>query len=247
MSSRGFTFKQFHINHDRCGMKVGTDGILLGAWAHLGSSRRILDLGTGSGLVALMLAQRAADKTKCLSAVEKTAEIEIVGLELDEAAASQAADNVAASPWSTKIMIEQGAVQDYQAPSFDLIVSNPPYFTPGQSFESQARANARHTGSLSLADLFSHARRLSAPHGQLALVLPHQALAVALVEAELQGWHLAQQVAVCTKVGKPALRFLLLFSSVKCGFTAGELVINAADGGFDPAYVALVRSFYLKM
>ncbi|ART82045.1 tRNA (adenosine(37)-N6)-methyltransferase TrmM [Oceanisphaera profunda] len=252
MSSRGFTFKQFHINHDRCGMKVGTDGILLGAWAHLGSARRILDLGTGSGLVALMLAQRAlaqrtADEAKGQSAVEKTAEIEIIGLELDDAAASQAADNVAASPWPTKIIIEQGAVQDYQAPSFDLIVSNPPYFVAGQSFVSQARANARHTGSLSLADLFAHARRLSAPHGQLALVLPHQALAVALTEAELQGWHLAQQVAVCTKVGKPALRFLLLFSSVKCGFTAGELVINAAEGGLDPAYVDLVRSFYLKM
>ena len=243
MSSHGFTFKQFYLNHDRCAMKVGTDGVLLGAWAPLGSARRILDLGTGSGLVALMLAQRVLAQRSA----EGEQPVEIVGLELDESAATQAAENVAASPWPNTVLIEQGAVQDYQAVAFDLIVSNPPYFEAGQPFASQARANARHTGSLSLAQLFAHARRLSTTQGQLALVLPYQALAMALTEAQLNGWHLAQQVAVYTKTDKPALRFLLLFSSVKCGAVASELVINAVNGRYEPEYVALVRSFYLKM
>ena len=262
MISRGFTFKQFHLNHDACAMKVGTDGILLGAWAPLGQASRILDLGTGSGLIALMLAQRVsaqsvlaqrepAQRASFEAEVESKAKTErpweIVGLELDAAAARQATENVAASPWSAHVSIAQGAVQDYQASGFDLIVSNPPYFSPGQQFASEARAHARHTASLSVAQLFAHARRLSVADGQLALVLPHQAFAAALNEAELNGWYLAQQVAVYTKAGKPALRFLLLFSSIKCGLTASELVINAADGGYQPEYVDLVRSFYLKM
>ena len=206
MNSRGFTFKQFHINHDRCGMKVGTDGVLLGAWASLGAARRILDVGSGSGLVALMLAQRVL--AQCSAAVvDPGCAVEIVGLELDEAAAIQAAENVAASPYSNTVTIEQGAVQNYQATAFDLIVSNPPYFASGQPFASQARAHARHTGSLSFAELFAHAKRLSAINGQLALVLPHQALAESLKEAARTGWHLAEQVAVYTKADKPALRF----------------------------------------
>ena len=254
MSSHGFTFKQFHLQHDRCGMKVGTDGVLLGAWAPLASAQRILDLGTGSGLVALMLAQRVLAQRSATGVTtdpelgsELDTGVEIIGLELDESAASQAAENVAASPWPTAVSIEQGAVQDYQAAAFDLIVSNPPYFEAGQQFSSQARAKARHTGSLSLAQLFAHARRLSTIGGQLALVLPHQALALALTEAQLNGWYLAQQVAVYTKVNKPALRFLLLFGSRPGAATQGELVINAPDSGYEPEYVALVRSFYLKM
>lgn len=143
MSSRGFTFKQFHINHNRCAMKVGTDGILLGAWANIDGARRILDIGTGSGLVALMLAQRSS------------ADVNIMGLELDEAAAAQAADNVQASPWPQKVAIQQGALQQYIAPEFDLIVSNPPYYSHGQDFADAARAQARHTGSLTLAVVVS--------------------------------------------------------------------------------------------
>ena len=235
MSSRGFTFKQFHISHDRCGMKVGTDGILLGAWAPVAVARRMLDIGSGSGLVALMLAQRTV------------ADVEIVGLELDAAAVRQAIENVAASPWPSKVLIEQGAIQDYQAASFDLIVSNPPYFEAGQAFDCAARGQARHTASLSVAELFMHAKRLLVPEGRLALVLPRQALAMALQEAELNDLHLAERQDVYTKEGKDAQRFLLLFSSVKCCEITEKLIINTENGGLGDKYVDLVRPFYLKM
>lgn len=235
MINRGFTFKQFHINHDACAMKVGTDGILLGAWAPLDQARRILDLGTGSGLVALMLAQRSESN------------VEIVGLELDAAAAEQAAENVASSHWPQKVMITQGAIQDYQALAFDLIVSNPPYFAPGQEFHCAARAQARHTASLSVAELFSHAKRLLQPQGYLALVLPVQALAGALIEAEVNHFYLAQRLDVYTKEGKSASRFLLLFSSVKCCEVRKKLIINAENDTFNPHYIDLVQPFYLKM
>ncbi|WP_417616510.1 tRNA1(Val) (adenine(37)-N6)-methyltransferase [Oceanisphaera sp.] len=235
MSRRGFTFKQFHINHDQCAMKVGTDGILLGAWANTGAARRILDIGTGSGLVALMLAQRT------------NPEVSITGLELDEAAALQAADNVQASPWPEKVDIVQGALQQYQATPFDLIVSNPPYFTHGQDFENPARGQARHTGSLSLAELFSHSRRLLSPEGSLMLVLPGQAMDEALAQAAENGFYVAEKLAVITKEGKVAGRFLLCLTRIKCCTLEDELVINTKHNAYSDAYVSLVSPFYLKM
>ncbi|MBM7455329.1 tRNA1Val (adenine37-N6)-methyltransferase [Oceanisphaera litoralis] len=235
MSSRGFTFKQFHINHDRCAMKVGTDGILLGAWAPTGSARRILDVGTGSGLVALMLAQRSDP------------EVTIVGLELDEAAAEQAADNVAASPWPRKVAIAQGALQQYAAPPFDLIVSNPPYFGHGQPFGSAARADARHTGSLTLAELFRHGKRLLTGEGSLALVLPVQALAEAISQASSNGFHLRERQDVITREGKPAARFLLHFCRVKCCHITKSIIINTENNTYGDTYKGLVAPYYLKM
>ncbi|MFD1006893.1 tRNA1(Val) (adenine(37)-N6)-methyltransferase [Oceanisphaera ostreae] len=239
MSSRGFTFKRFHINHDRCAMKVGTDAILLGAWANVGGAWRILDIGTGSGLIALMLAQRLAQRTEPA--------VNIIGLELDEAAALQAAANVQASPWAKQVEIVQGALQQYSAIPFDVIVSNPPYFAHGQDFADAARGKARHTGSLSLAELFCHSRRLLSEAGSLMLVLPTQALEEALAQAAVHGFYTAEKLAVITKEGKAAQRFLLRFSCVKCGESADKLLINTSDGAYSESYVSLVSPFYLKM
>ncbi len=235
MSSHGFTFKQFHINHDRCAMKVGTDGILLGAWAPTGAARRILDVGTGSGLVALMLAQRSDPGVK------------IVGLELDEAAAGQARDNALASPWPEKVTIERGALQQFSAPAFDLIVSNPPYFVHGQDFRCAARADARHTVSLTLAELFSHSRRLLAEAGSLAVVLPVQALAEAMIQADSNDFYLVERQDVITREGKEPVRFLMLFSRVKHCEVASSIVINTENNGYGDTYKGMVAPFYLKM
>lgn len=135
----GFTFKQFFVAHDRCAMKVGTDGILLGAWAPVAGVKRILDIGTGSGLLALMLAQRT-DENVIIDAVE-----------LDVDAAQQAQENIAQSPWMHRVSIHTEDAQRWvprQTVRFDLIISNPPYYEQGVECATPQREQARYTTTL---------------------------------------------------------------------------------------------------
>ena len=136
MSNPYFQFKQFTVWHDKCAMKVGTDGVLLGAWASVQNAHKILDVGTGTGLVALMLAQRSLP------------DADIIALEIDEAAAGQARENVTRSPWKERVEVVQTDFRDYQSSDkFDVIVSNPPYFVDSLECPDQQRNAARHNGS----------------------------------------------------------------------------------------------------
>lgn len=235
MASAGFTFKQFHVAHDRCAMKVGTDGVLLGAWAPLDGVRRILDIGTGSGLIALMLAQRSAP------------DVQIDAIEIDPAAAAQAQENVLASPWPNKIHVHPVALQQFEGGPYDLIVSNPPYFHAGQSFADPARARARHTGSLSQHDLLVACQRLLAPQGRVALVLPREEGERLRDIAARYDLHCACDEIVVGKEGKEANRVLLLFSRELITTKQGQIVIHSADGRYCERYIQLTSSFYLKM
>ena len=155
MSSPFFKFKQFTIWHDKCAMKVGTDGVLLGAWAPSGS--RILDVGTGSGLIARMLMQRCP-------------EAEVEGIDIDEAAVAQAKEN--------GVRAFQARLQDWKSDignCYDLIVSNPPYFQNSLKNPDRGRELARHTDSLGYEELIAHSARLLKEEGQLALILPAEA------------------------------------------------------------------------
>ena len=137
---RGFACKQFFVAHDRCAMKVGTDGVLLGGWAPCENARRILDIGTGSGLVALMLAQRSLPDTR------------IDAVDIDADAAAQAAENFLASPWSDRMQVFHQDIGEFTAACpesrYALIVSNPPYFAPAVACRDSARETARYTTSL---------------------------------------------------------------------------------------------------
>ncbi|CAB5695025.1 tRNA1(Val) (adenine(37)-N6)-methyltransferase [Aeromonas dhakensis] len=231
----GFTFKQFHVEHDRCAMKVGTDGILLGAWAPLGKARRILDIGTGSGLIALMLAQRSH------------ADCRIDAVELDKHAAQQARENVAASPWPLRVTIIESAIQGYQADPYDLIVTNPPYFVAGQSFRDPARAMARHTGALDSHALLAACNRLLAPDGQVALVVPTaMADEILCISADFD-LHAVCYTAVITRAGKEANRVLLLLGRGLNRCDRGEIVIHSAERTYSDRYIQLTSPFYLKM
>ena len=162
MSNPFFQFKQFTIRHDKCAMKVGTDGVLLGAWAGTESCNRILDIGTGTGLIALMLAQRSK------------AAIDAIDIEAD--ACLQAQENAESSLFAGRINVFHSDLVDFAQASthlYDLIVSNPPYFVDSLKCPNLQRNTARHTDTLTLEDLLQYSRKLLAPQGRIALILPY--------------------------------------------------------------------------
>ena len=162
MSNPFFQFKQFTIRHDKCAMKVGTDGVLLGAWAGTESCSRILDVGTGTGLIALMLAQRS-------KAV-------VDAIDIDADACLQAQENAESSLFAGRINVFHSDLVDFAQASthlYDLIVSNPPYFVDSLKCPNLQRNTARHTDTLTLEDLLQYSRKLLAPQGRIALILPY--------------------------------------------------------------------------
>ncbi len=233
----GFTFKHFFIAHDRCEMKVGTDGILLGAWAPLAAkTRRILDIGTGSGLLALMLAQRSAHRAR------------IDAVELDENAARQAGENFAASPWASALHIHQGTIQAFRAEKYDLIVSNPPYYPQGVACRTPGRDNARYTTTLGHAELLGCVSRLLNDNGLFSLILPAEEGDAFIVLAEQAGWLPLALMRVAENAARPPRRMLMTFSrEVAAGaLRENRLDIRGNDGEYSAAYRALTRDFYLS-
>ena len=236
-----FQFKQFFIDDARCAMKVGTDGVLLGAWATVAGARRILDVGCGSGLIALMAAQRAG-------------EAQVAGVEIDGGAAADARCNVAASPFADRVEVVEADVlqftQNYAGARFDCILSNPPYHQETLLPPSSSRAKARHTegGGLRFEALLETADRLidkDCPTARLALILPSPALPRFLPLAELHGWHLCRRTDVVTRKGKPAKRVLLEWQLQAAGLVHDELELVGDDGGRSAQYAALCEAFYL--
>lgn len=217
-------------------MKVGTDGVLLGAWAAVeASDRRILDIGTGTGLIALMLAQRAPDAR-------------ITALDIDPACAEQARANADASPWGGRIDVLQGAVQSFHPGlTFDLIVSNPPYYDASLLPADPGRAVARHDTRLGFDDLAAAAVRLLAPGGRFAVVLPAAEAARFLLRASQALW-LIRRTDVRTTPRRGIRRALMEFSLHQplMAPQRTELVIGDGGGGFTQQYRELTQDFYLK-
>lgn len=240
MASDFFRFKQFTVWHNQCAMKVGTDGVLLGAWAPITHSpspiahRRILDIGTGSGLIALMLAQRSGLSPH------------IDAIDIDEGAVAQAQYNFELSPWGEILHAHLSTLQDWYAEPYDLIVSNPPYFQNSLKNPNEQRATARHTDTLSFSELIEHAARLLAKDGILALVLPIDAEKEILRLAAEQGLYPTEIVHVYGKPGKPAKRLLVAFSPISnTQYPISEFYIESADSPRSEEYKALTKDFYL--
>ena len=238
--SEGFQFKQFYLRHDRCAMKVGTDGVLLGAWTPVPIADgtqvvRILDVGTGCGLIARMLMQRCP-------------EAEVEGIDINEAAVEQACENGVKAYCSSlqEWQIVNPKWQIVNRKSYDLVVSNPPYFRNSLKNPDAGRQLARHTDSLSYEELFLHSRRLLAPNGQLALILPAETEAEVIELATQHSLYCTRMTRVYGRAGKAAKRILLLFGPEKTNAPETDtLVLESADGGRSPQYSALAQEFYL--
>ncbi|MFC3396457.1 tRNA(1)(Val) (adenine(37)-N(6))-methyltransferase TrmN [Brenneria rubrifaciens] len=234
----GFTFKQFFVAHDRCAMKVGTDGILLGAWAPVSGVQRILDIGCGSGLIALMLAQRTGS------------DVHIDAVERETSAARQALENIVASPWADRMCVYADDIVNFAAASenaYSLIVSNPPYFPPGVACAGEPRTQARYTTSLTHEVLLDCARRLIAADGIFCVVLPVQIAEGFAPLAQQYGWFVRQRIAVSEFNARPAHRVLLALSLQPGDCLVQPLAIRDTDNRYSADFRYLTKNFYLFM
>ena len=230
-----FAFKQFTVRHDRCAMKVGTDGVLLGAWTDLSHSRRILDIGTGTGLIALMLAQRSMDAR-------------ITAIDLDSAAVEQAQENIQASPWKDRIEALQQDICTYHPNgTFDTIVSNPPYFIDSLKCPDGQRSTARHTDTLDADRLIGKVSELLTSDGRFSIILPAEQTEDLIRVAGEKGLHPSRQTWVITRPGLSPKRILMEFRKIPVTLQPDELVIELERHVYSEEYIALTKEFYLKM
>lgn len=235
--SKPFQFKQFSVEQDRCAMKVGTDGVLLGAWTDVGAAKMILDIGTGTGVISLMLAQR---NDKAI----------VHGVEVDEQASQQAQENMDNSPFSERLTSFHIDIQTYMRVTdrkYDLIVSNPPFFSGGTLSASQDKTNVRHTVKLPHGDLLLAVKQLLNQDGKFCVILP-------LIEglrfkelAERTGLFCTKMTEVRPKAEKAVERLLLQFENNEKLMLQNQLVIQAKDGrhDFTEEYANLLRDFYI--
>ena len=242
MSNAYFQFKQFTVWHDRCAMKVGTDGVLAGALAPIDGCQHIMDVGTGSGLIALMLAQRAP-------------EAQITAIEIDPNAASQAKENFSASPWKERIELVEGDFNCYDSPiSYDLIVSNPPYFTDALRNPDSQRSMARHNDTLNYHQLFLHARKLLKKNGLCCLIIPAEAERFVNDMAIANHFFPQQVTSIFTKPGKPCRRlFITYWRGSENDLSYPDVIHQKSfflmdkDSQYTPEYRQLTEDFYLHL
>lgn len=228
-----FQFKKFAVAHSECGMKVGTDAVLLGAWADLATCRRILDVGTGSGILALMAAQRN-DKAQ------------IDAVELDCSAAGEAERNVNNSPWKPRINVINCDFRDFRGSmKYDYVISNPPFFETGERALEQKRAMARHSDTLPFEDFFRCCRKLLADDGTIGIIAPAEAKQrIEFLAGETNLW-LRRRTAVRTTSKRPIKRYLWEFTNCQVELVEDELTLHEGENR-SKRFNDLTKEFYLR-
>ncbi|RTY91372.1 tRNA1(Val) (adenine(37)-N6)-methyltransferase [Flavobacterium sp. GT3R68] len=233
-----FSFKQFTVDQDRCAMKIGTDGVLLGAWTPLENNpNSILDIGTGTGLIALMLAQRSFAE-------------QIDALEIDEDAYEQAVDNFEKSPWNDRLFCFHAGLDEFvEEPEdeYDLIVSNPPFYTEDYYSSNEQRDLARFADAMPFEELVEAAAMFLSENGVFSVIIPfkEEAKFLALAqECELYPFKITRIKGTPTTEIK---RCLMAFSRNETDVVVDELVIETARHQYTAEYIALTKDFYLKM
>jgi tRNA1Val (adenine37-N6)-methyltransferase len=230
-----FRFKQFDIQQNHAAMKVGTDGVLLGAWAHAIKPTSILDIGTGTGLIALMLAQRYPKAN-------------VTGVEMDKKACVDAQANFDRATFSKRLKLIHDKIQHVDVGlGYDLIVSNPPFFQNGLQTPDDRRTNARHTTELTYFDLIKSVNRLLSKNGEFALIIPFDQNTIVIEMAK--SFELYPSRHTCTKGNSdaPTKRSLLQFAREETETTQDTLTIEYGRHVYSDAYKKLTSEFYLNM
>ena len=236
MKNHSFQFKQFTVKQDRCAMKVGTDGVLLGAWTNVTGAKRLLDIGTGTGLLALMLAQRSP-------------ELLVTAVEIEKEAAEQAKENVTHSPWASRIDVLNQDILSYpNKEQFDVIVSNPPYFNNDLLPPNKQRTLARHNDHLTYADLIDKVVQLLHFDGRFSVIIPFNQKEDFITLCNRRGLYLKRMVKVQT-VPNAAFKRVLLEFTLKESVEVDEstLLIEEKRHCYSTEYIELTKDFYLKM
>lgn len=237
MSNPYFQFKQFTIWHDKCAMKVGTDGVLLGAWAPITfQAKYILDVGCGSGLISLMMAQRS--------------QAMITALDIDPSAVQQTLENIQRSPWSKRIQAFQADFKTFESEHlFDIIVSNPPFFNHSLQCPDAVRTKARHTTELTYTDLLREAARHLNLGGLLSFIVPTDAENMIQEVASEHHLYIHKKLNVQTKPNGEIKRILFCFSNVPSIQTVEEesLLTELERHIYSPEYIRLTSPYYLHL
>ncbi|HTE30512.1 MAG TPA: methyltransferase [Chryseolinea sp.] len=230
-----FHFKQFTLRDDQCTMKVGTDGALIGAWADFGGALEILDIGTGSGLIALMAAQRSLPAAF------------IDGVEIANADARQAAENVLNSPWPLKVAIHRCSIQEFQPQkSYDVIITNPPFFFNSLESPDKRRQQTRHAASLDHNTLIESAKRLLKSEGRLNIILPYTEGLTFIRQARTHAFFCRRKFIFKTRRDKPPERLLLEFRFTENPPDEGEIILYEEGLNWSEEYRRLTADFYLE-
>ena len=237
MPNTSFAFKQFLIKQDKCAMKVGTDAVLLGAWVLPNGSKNILDIGTGTGVISLMLAQKTQAK--------------IIAIDIDENAFEQSRQNVLESKFSNQIEVIHSSLQEFSKSStqkFDLIVTNPPFFEQSLKSSDEQRSHARHADILPFDELIDGVLLLLEPKGKFNLILPTlEALKFRLL-AEKKGLNLSKLLRVKSRVDKDVeKRHLMQFEFKPSEFSENTIAIELEERHqYTEEYKELTKDYYLN-
>ena len=241
-----FRFKRFEVVNERSAMKVNTDGVLLGAlMTILPTDRTLLDIGTGTGTIALMAAQRLFSCGICHA--DRSAENRVDAIDIDEASAEEAAANFRNSPWSEVLHAYHTSLDDFASDrKYDLVFSNPPYFEDSLNAPEERRNNARHTSTgLSYREILDFASQSLTDNGRVAFVLPAETEAALCRHARMNGLHLFRIVRVRTVPRKEPSRIIAEFSRMRKDTPEDTVLTIQNEGKYTEEYLSLMRDFYL--
>jgi len=231
-----FEFKQFTVRHDRSALKVCTEACILGAYTDVSNIQTALDIGTGTGLLALMLAQRNNS-------------LRIDAVEIDVESYHQAQENIIQSPFAQQIEVHAGAIQQWAPVNntrYDLIISNPPFFTSHLRSKNETRNRALHTDTLSLEDLAYSVDKLLDPNGRFVILLPAYQTHLFTVQASKFGLYPVLQLHVYQKLNQPVFRLISTFRKVKSALVVEEMTIYDEDNIYSSAFSQLLSAYYIR-